>query len=60
LKTTLGGKGLATNLLLERNPPSVDPLSPDNVLLQVSFAKQDLGGKPLRGIKAAIKLRSNK
>ena len=26
----LGGKGLATKLLLEHNPPKVDPLSPDN------------------------------
>ena len=29
----LGGKGLATHLLLERNPPGVDPLSPDNLLI---------------------------
>ncbi len=25
-----GGKGLATHLLLERNPPGVDPLAPEN------------------------------
>lgn len=30
---TLGGKGLATNLLLEHNPPGVDPLHPDNNLI---------------------------
>lgn len=28
-----GGKGLATRLLLERNEPGVDPLSPDNHLI---------------------------
>lgn len=33
LRRTLGGKGLATQLLLERNPPGVDPLAPDNHLL---------------------------
>ncbi|MFP4490522.1 MAG: aldehyde ferredoxin oxidoreductase family protein [Spirochaetaceae bacterium] len=29
----LGGKGLASHLLLERNPAGVDPLSPDNLLV---------------------------
>lgn len=29
----LGGKGLGSHLLLERNPPGVDPLSPDNHLI---------------------------
>jgi len=29
----LGGKGLATHLLMERNPAGVDPLSPDNHLI---------------------------
>jgi aldehyde:ferredoxin oxidoreductase len=29
----LGGKGLATHLLLQYNPPGVDPLSPDNHLI---------------------------
>jgi aldehyde:ferredoxin oxidoreductase len=29
----LGGKGLATHLLLTKNPPAVDPLSPDNHLI---------------------------
>lgn len=33
LKKTLGGKGLGTHLLLEHNPPGVDPLSPDNRLI---------------------------
>ncbi|MFP4258997.1 MAG: aldehyde ferredoxin oxidoreductase family protein [Desulfovermiculus sp.] len=32
-KTTLGGKGLAARLLLERNPAGVDPLSAENHLL---------------------------
>jgi aldehyde:ferredoxin oxidoreductase len=29
----LGGKGLATHLLLENNPAGVDPLAPDNCLI---------------------------
>jgi len=33
LARTLGGKGLATHLLLENNPPGVDPLSPANHLI---------------------------
>ncbi len=33
LKQTLGGKGLATKLLLEHNPAGVDPLSPENRLI---------------------------
>ena len=33
LQKTLGGKGLATHLLLEHNPAGVDPLSPDNHLI---------------------------
>ncbi len=33
LETTLGGKGLGTHLLIKRNPPGVDPLSPENRLI---------------------------
>jgi aldehyde:ferredoxin oxidoreductase len=33
LETYLGGKGLATFLLLDHNPPQVDPLSPENHLI---------------------------
>jgi len=33
LAAYLGGKGLATHLLLENTPPGVDPLSPQNVLI---------------------------
>lgn len=33
LKKTLGGKGLATHLLLKNNPIGVNPLSPDNQLI---------------------------
>lgn len=33
LEMGLGGKGLATRLLLNENPPGVDPLSPDNHLI---------------------------
>lgn len=32
-KQCLGGKGLATHLLLERNPVGVDPFSPENNLI---------------------------
>lgn len=33
LKEWFGGRGLATKLLLERNPPGVDPLQPENHLI---------------------------
>lgn len=33
LSRTMGGRGLGTHLLLELNPPKVDPLSPDNNLI---------------------------
>jgi len=33
LRKTLGGKGLATHLLLEKNPPGVDPFGPENRLV---------------------------
>jgi aldehyde:ferredoxin oxidoreductase len=33
LEQYLGGKGLAAHLLLELNPPGVDPLSPENNLI---------------------------
>ena len=33
LEQSLGGKGLATELLLKENPPGVDPLSPENNLI---------------------------
>ena len=32
-EVNLGGKGLATHLLLERNPAGVDPLAPENHLI---------------------------
>jgi len=33
LEQTLGGKGLATRLLLQHNPPKVNPLDPENHLI---------------------------
>ena len=36
LTNTLGGKGLATHLLLAHNPPGVDPLGPENNLIFAS------------------------
>jgi aldehyde:ferredoxin oxidoreductase len=33
LSQCLGGKGLATHLLLDRNPPGVEPLAPENNLI---------------------------
>jgi aldehyde:ferredoxin oxidoreductase len=42
----LGGKGLAAHLLLELNPPEVDPLAPENTLI---FATGPLGGSNIWG-----------
>ncbi|MGB5987879.1 MAG: aldehyde ferredoxin oxidoreductase family protein [Desulfobacterales bacterium] len=42
----LGGKGLASHLLAELNPPGVDPLAPENRLI---FATGPLGGTWLWG-----------
>jgi aldehyde:ferredoxin oxidoreductase len=42
----LGGKGLATHLLLERNPPGVDPLSAENLLI---FALGPVTDTPILG-----------
>lgn len=36
LRQNLGGKGLATHLLLKHNPPKVDPLGPENHLIFVT------------------------
>lgn len=44
--TYLGGKGLGSWLLSTYNPPGVDPLSPDNVII---FATGPLTGSPLLG-----------
>ena len=33
LRTCMGGKGLGTQLLQDRNPAGVDPFSPDNHLV---------------------------
>ncbi|OHD81722.1 MAG: aldehyde:ferredoxin oxidoreductase [Spirochaetes bacterium RIFOXYC1_FULL_54_7] len=44
--TYLGGKGLGSWLLHSYNPPGVDPLSPDNVLI---LATGPLTGSPLLG-----------
>ncbi len=46
LKETLGGKGLATHLLLAHNPPGVDPLSPLNHLI---FATGPVTGTAIWG-----------
>lgn len=45
-KTYLGGKGLATWLLLEHNPPGVDPLDPANCLI---FTTGPVGGTSVWG-----------
>ena len=42
----LGGKGLAAHLLYELNPPEVDPLAPENILI---FATGPLGGSTIWG-----------
>ncbi len=46
LKHYLGGKGLATKLLLEHNPKGVDPLSPENCLI---FAAGPVSGTAIWG-----------
>lgn len=46
LERTLGGKGLATHLLLENNPPGVDPLGPDNHII---FAAGPVAGSGIWG-----------
>jgi aldehyde:ferredoxin oxidoreductase len=45
-KKYLGGKGLATHLLYELNPPGVDPLAPENILI---FATGPVGGTSIWG-----------
>jgi aldehyde:ferredoxin oxidoreductase len=42
----LGGKGLAAHLLMELNPPGVDPLAPENTLI---FTTGPLGGSTIWG-----------
>lgn len=46
LRRSLGGRGLATHLLLQHNPPNVDPLSPENNLI---FANGATAGTPIWG-----------
>jgi aldehyde:ferredoxin oxidoreductase len=52
LEVCLGGKGLATSLLLERNPVGVDPLSPDNHLIIATgpFCQSRLWGGSRYGV----------
>ena len=46
LSRTLGGKGLATRLLLTHNPPNVDPFAPENHLI---FASGPVAGTGIWG-----------
>ncbi|MBW2624330.1 MAG: aldehyde ferredoxin oxidoreductase family protein, partial [Deltaproteobacteria bacterium] len=46
LRQNLGGKGLATHLLLEHNPENVDPLSPENHII---FCDGQAGGSGVWG-----------
>jgi len=46
METGIGGKGLGTQLLLNNNPPGVDPLGPDNNLI---IALGPLAGSSLYG-----------
>jgi aldehyde:ferredoxin oxidoreductase len=46
LEKTLGGKGLASHLLLEQNPPGCDPLSPENHLI---IATGPITASPVHG-----------
>ena len=46
IEASIGGKGLGTQLLLNNNPPRVDPLGPDNHLI---IASGPLSGSSLYG-----------
>ena len=46
LEIWLGGKGLATHLLMEHNPPGVDPLGPEN---HVILTTGPVSGTPIWG-----------
>jgi len=46
LERFLGGKGLATHLLMENNPTGVDPISPENHLI---LATGPVSGTPIWG-----------
>ncbi|UCF73018.1 MAG: aldehyde:ferredoxin oxidoreductase, partial [Deltaproteobacteria bacterium] len=46
LERHLGGKGLATYLLLKENPAGVDPLAPENILI---LAIGPVAGTPIWG-----------
>ncbi|MBW1918940.1 MAG: aldehyde ferredoxin oxidoreductase family protein [Deltaproteobacteria bacterium] len=46
LSKTLGGKGLASHLLLEQNPAGVDPLGPENSMI---LATGPVTGTPIWG-----------
>ena len=46
LETYLGGKGLASYLLYDMNPPGIDPLDPQNHLI---FATGPITGSPVWG-----------
>lgn len=52
LSRCLGGKGLATHLLLERNPKGVDPLAPENHLIIATgpFCQSRLWGGSRYGV----------
>jgi aldehyde:ferredoxin oxidoreductase len=52
LKKTLGGKGLATHLLLKFNPPGVDPLKAENHLIFATgpVSKTSLWGSCRHGV----------
>jgi len=52
LEQTLDGKGLATHLLLKKNPPGVDPLSPENHLISATgqFCQSRIWGASRYGV----------
>ena len=52
LEACLGGKGLATRLLLDRNPTGVDPLAPQNHLIIATgpFCQSRLWGGSRYGV----------
>jgi aldehyde:ferredoxin oxidoreductase len=52
VRSTLGGKGLATHLMLENSPSGVDPLGPDNHLMIASgpFSGSSIYGSSRYGV----------
>ena len=56
----LGGKGLASYLLLKKNPAGVDPLSPDNKLILATGPANGFSGLGSKQIRRFHQISSNR